>query len=478
MPKRDDLSKYADTVRSGRRSRTRGWTYRWLGYLLLLGVIPTALMQLTMRDSVRGSEYLGFVFVGAAATMLLLGFLLVLRSNQLKAVSVTQAVSGAGGRPVMYLRSFTTDRLNILRNVGRALNGSELETDEQVLADAVSPIGPLIAIGRPGERFAGLGASRMYVGDDWKQRVLAVIKDAQLVVISIGDSQGLWWEVKNVVQAIPPRRVLIWVAPKFGIRSFMTTTRTNAREAAYRTFAERFKGATVEAGGAGGIELPDQVDDNRFIWFGDGWRPTLLGVKRHPLALWRESPKTWKRSLRECLHPVIMYLQSAQLPPDEPTDRKIRTETPLSLRRVLYILVGVAILAMAGINSFVLPMMETERRLLDEKFESADGVGPEYTFTLQREAKITLAVAVQAGSMLDVYLMSAEDKKTYDEAKRVLVGTFHYRRALSRMSTSSFTDSAILPAGTWWLIVRPPRIPSSGAVGEPSRGSLSVSTRD
>jgi hypothetical protein len=65
--------------------------------------------------------------------------------------------------PVVYLRSFADDskaanRLGIAADL-------KANTEEGEIAEIVRSVGPLIAIGRPGEQVSYYGAARIYVGD-------------------------------------------------------------------------------------------------------------------------------------------------------------------------------------------------------------------------------------------------------------------------------------------------------------------------
>ena len=72
-------------------------------------------------------------------------------------------------------------------------------TFERVIQDHLSPFGPLVAIGRPEEPLSPLGAGRDYVPDsDWQDEVQQRIQAAAIVVLIIGTSQGLAWELARL----------------------------------------------------------------------------------------------------------------------------------------------------------------------------------------------------------------------------------------------------------------------------------------
>jgi hypothetical protein len=121
--------------------------------------------------------------------------------------------------PVVYLRPFDEDtrRIDALpvgkRNGGRKIaNSSTPVSRERQLAHALKQIGPFVAIGKPGDALAPLGAARLYVADsDWQAKVDALLRRAAAIVLCPETSEGTWWEVMEVTRLVDRRRVLIIV---------------------------------------------------------------------------------------------------------------------------------------------------------------------------------------------------------------------------------------------------------------------------
>jgi hypothetical protein len=114
------------------------------------------------------------------------------------------AAVAAGAGPVLYMRAFADDQ-----RAGRRFG--EL-SEEEHLAKALAWIGPLVAIGRPGEQLPFVGAHRMYLADDeWQARVTSLMKEARLVVLRTAGSAGFRWEVITAAATVPPERVLLVV---------------------------------------------------------------------------------------------------------------------------------------------------------------------------------------------------------------------------------------------------------------------------
>jgi hypothetical protein len=82
------------------------------------------------------------------------------------------------------------------------------------VAGELTRIGPVVAIGRPGERLQPLGASRDYLAaSDWQTAVTTTIGDAALVVFVLGDSENLLWEFRKTIETHGKKRTLIVVPP-------------------------------------------------------------------------------------------------------------------------------------------------------------------------------------------------------------------------------------------------------------------------
>lgn len=120
----------------------------------------------------------------------MLGARLINKARRSSATSA-EAVLGADQRPpVLYLRAFgDDDRTCAGVTRGVAWGAGALITEEAQLAAAVVAIGPLLAVGRPGEGLPELGAARLYVGDDWQQRVSNLMRDAELVIVRLAQTR-------------------------------------------------------------------------------------------------------------------------------------------------------------------------------------------------------------------------------------------------------------------------------------------------
>ncbi|MFE0514178.1 hypothetical protein [Streptomyces sp. NPDC058964] len=122
----------------------------------------------------------------------------------------------------LYLRSFEDDlRRTALEETefrapgpGAVLPDFRLSgrTEEEQLAEALKPVAPMVAVGRPGEALPLVGARRLYLPiDDWQDTVRDLMLRARLVVIAVGPGPGLLWELTEAVRLLPARRLVLLV---------------------------------------------------------------------------------------------------------------------------------------------------------------------------------------------------------------------------------------------------------------------------
>lgn len=107
--------------------------------------------------------------------------------------------------PVLYLRSFEDDgRAPKYPNLGNLLGSAMYWTDEHRLVEGLKTIGPVIAIGKPGEGAPQVGAARTYASQsEWQEEVRNRMKSAHVVVVRCATTQGLLWEFKLRCARLP-----------------------------------------------------------------------------------------------------------------------------------------------------------------------------------------------------------------------------------------------------------------------------------
>ncbi len=96
-----------------------------------------------------------------------------------------------------------------------AAEGGGSDSDEGQLAEALSRLFLLIAVGRPGEPLPPWGAYRLYIPDEaWKQQVEELIGIASVVIVRCGQSEALQWEIEQIKQASKLDRTMFLLPPE------------------------------------------------------------------------------------------------------------------------------------------------------------------------------------------------------------------------------------------------------------------------
>jgi hypothetical protein len=170
--------------------------------------------------------------------------------------------------PVLLLRSFGDDMMRLETGAKWTRTNDILRrgmTFERIVVKHLDSIGPVIAIGKPGEALAPLGAARDYVGDEvWQQEVEQRMREAALIVLMLGTSEGLAWELLRV-RRLQLLHKLVLVFPPAG------------------NLEERWLTLLARDLMAGSTVLPETLDPSRvltLVWDDDG----------RPLAV--EGPRT------------------------------------------------------------------------------------------------------------------------------------------------------------------------------------------
>ena len=190
------------------------------------------------------------------------GGALVRQGRRLAARRATELLQVDQRAPILLLRSFADDEL-VIETFGE---GHSFYPHRKTLEEAIIPslqlIGPVVAVGRPGEPIAPLGAAREYISDDsWKSAVDQWLQQAKFVVMVIGsvsDENGLAWELGRVL-ALGKLQKIILVMPPVPLGSEATHSR------------ERWNQYNLFLGGV----LPRYKGDELFVTFDTGTSPRV-----------------------------------------------------------------------------------------------------------------------------------------------------------------------------------------------------------
>jgi len=204
--------------------------------------------------------------------------------------------------PVIYLRSFTDDS----KVYGRMeMTDLKFSTEEEIIAELVGVIGPLVAIGRPGEPLAYAGATRLYVEEaDWQERVRTLLSQSKLVIVRAGDTPGLRWEIKECISIVRPERLLF-------LFSFSRRKYERFRRKAEEHFPCRLPEYT-------GRWIPN-ISIRAILFFDSTWIPTLVPLRQRGLSYWWRffvksqfisandliEPSEMRRTIESTLRPLL-----------------------------------------------------------------------------------------------------------------------------------------------------------------------------
>jgi uncharacterized membrane protein len=286
-----------------------------------------------IRESMR--EFNAQAVVTLAFVALLVVVTLALRwlfkyGAALRKLDAIELIKTDPRAPVLYLRSFNDDAS--VDYTGSINPLGPRRTVEMRLAKAFRSVGPVISIGRPGERLPELGANRFYVADaDWQQAVRYFLDRAAAIIIVVGRSTGVTWEMTTALRNVPLGR-LLFVFPYLRTKERQTlgkklrelslqrrgtdslsgkllTELRKERETRYRAFCSAFHGY-VET------ELPLDLGSSIFLDFTEAGSSRLLPT-RQPLFIrgWRDQQGVtvdYQRTLR----PFLEKLQNRVIQPD------------------------------------------------------------------------------------------------------------------------------------------------------------------
>jgi hypothetical protein len=250
----------------------------WLASYLFMAAEtggPYPFLVFLLAILVGGVEFLVVSRIAAALT----------RQTQQDAEEHREPVAAEAGRapaaPVLYLRSFADDR--------RASRRYGALTEEEQLARALAWIGPLMAVGRPGEQLPEVGAQRIYLADgDWQARVTELMAQAALVVLRTGSTEGFRWEVMKALGTVAPERLLLVADSRRELRQVLDMI---ARRVGRSPVRVRFPGRAI--GSVKGL-----------VTFDANWSPRPLRLVRAPFRV-READERLRGRFTLALQPLF-----------------------------------------------------------------------------------------------------------------------------------------------------------------------------
>ena len=236
-----------------------GWSrfFTVAGYVTFaLALWPAVGTLVLVRDDLGFSAELD-------AMVLLMGFsfflalsrlprMMLNMAAQLGADTAQAALADDTRAPILYLRSFEADQWDEMSYMQTSAS------DETRLVTALAPFGPVLAIGRPGDRLGHIGAARLYVGQtEWQDVVRRIAPMTGLVVVRAGGTPGLGWELALIREVLTPDKVALWV-PKECLQAEFFWVAHEAMK----------------------VDLPDDLHGHAIITFDDDWKAKPLYARK------------------------------------------------------------------------------------------------------------------------------------------------------------------------------------------------------
>jgi hypothetical protein len=198
------------------------------------------------------------------------GYYLRRLGRRLAAPTAEELAANDPRPPILLLRSFRDDRpwcvgTRYHRGAGPPgyYHPEDLEdvTFEEALVKVLAEFGPVVAIGRPGERVPPVGASREWVShDQWRARVGELLGKCHRVVMVLGEvkgEDGLAWEARQLFSLDNPEKIIIVVPP--------------IREHEIRKRWERFRELSLG-------KMPPHQGGETVVTFSAAWEPNVRRV--------------------------------------------------------------------------------------------------------------------------------------------------------------------------------------------------------
>jgi hypothetical protein len=164
-----------------------------VGWLLGFQLIPSSLLPDNMQQQLWRLAQIGYYFLIYARHFFQPSFEVVMANDKRP--------------PVVFLRSFADDEKVRYDKADSALFDFSLESR---LAAHFTSVGPFIAVGAPGDKVPHLGAARASLSDDqWQGTVVDWMGRASLIVVMVGTTHWIAWELKKIVDLSLAEKLIV-----------------------------------------------------------------------------------------------------------------------------------------------------------------------------------------------------------------------------------------------------------------------------
>jgi signal peptidase II len=208
-------------------------------------------------------------FINTAFPMLIINWILLFISlhiifygKRLMVISGQNMLTENEKSPlVLYLRPFNLDN-HYTRNIHTLFVSLPFVTKEMKIVKVLRSKGSVIAIGKPGEKYASLGASRLYVAHHlWQEKVMKLIEESKLILLALGYSKSLIWELDTISKHTVPEKFYLY----FPLSEYDSSD----REKYWSFFLESY----VKYSTNPFIQFPQSIGNIAFFKFDAGWTP-------------------------------------------------------------------------------------------------------------------------------------------------------------------------------------------------------------
>jgi hypothetical protein len=191
-------------ITTDRARRLRSLLSRLGGFAIMVGGI---LMTALSGDEVNIWPALIGITIGAA---------LIADSRRTLQLDAGALLAADRRKLVLLLRSFRDEMLGapqfIRTPVGDIALGRRFE---QGIAGSLGAFGPLIAIGKPGEKLPQIGAARTYLADqEWQPAVIRWMNESLFIAMIAGATEWIHWELQRILELGHVRRLVILLPPQ------------------------------------------------------------------------------------------------------------------------------------------------------------------------------------------------------------------------------------------------------------------------
>lgn len=197
--------------------------------------------------------------------------------------------------PILLLRPFSIDSRKFW-----SIFGPFSESAENVLVTYLSHIGPVIAVGRPGEAIPPSGAARLYVtNEEWQATVDHLMSVCRMVVLLLFSGErsrsaaGFTWEIGRAIKLLNPQQLLVML-PK-AIKTFPLRDETAIqglkwwmrgivkdillRRLGVKPYIQYYQIYLEQLNQELPHPLPPESIEADFVYFTPGWSPRLIRVR-------------------------------------------------------------------------------------------------------------------------------------------------------------------------------------------------------